>query len=59
MVLVMLTRAMCASATRARKWEAYLVHARHCYEDSQSEDISAQNRVSLAMNAGELIFKAL
>ena len=41
------------------KWEAYLVHARHCYEDSQSECISAQNRVSLAMNAGELIFKAL
>ncbi len=39
--------------------EAYLVHARHCNEDSKNEEISAQNRVSLAMNAGELIFKAL
>jgi len=39
--------------------DAYLVHARHCNEDSKNEEISAQNRVSLAMNAGELIFKAL
>jgi len=41
------------------KWEAYLVHARHCYEDCQSECISAQNAVFLALTAGELIMKTL
>lgn len=41
------------------KWEAYHIHARQCFEDCKNETVSAQNRASMSLQAGELILKAV